>query len=139
MRGWRRGRRGNRLGRGGGGAWGRRRRGWGVRWALIESEKAGPSSRREKAAALARDDDASPRRQIVDQVGIVDQEVKQVKAGISPQRAQRPQRLERFALGYLTLEKESFRKLALAADFEGAEVLVPQTLGRFRLGFAPEL
>lgn len=36
---------------------------------------------REKAAALARDDDASRRRQIVDQIGIVDQGVKQVKAG----------------------------------------------------------
>jgi len=30
---------------------------------------------------LARDDDASPRRQIVDQIGIVDQEVKRVKLG----------------------------------------------------------
>jgi hypothetical protein len=34
-----------------------------------------------KSATLARDDDASSRRQIVDQVGIVDQGVKQVKAG----------------------------------------------------------
>jgi hypothetical protein len=37
--------------------------------------------------------DASPRRQIVDQVVIVNQVVKKVKAGISPQRAQRTQRL----------------------------------------------
>jgi len=34
-----------------------------------------------KSAMLARDDDASPRRQIVDQIGIVDQEVKRVKLG----------------------------------------------------------
>jgi hypothetical protein len=79
-------------------------------------------------------------------VGIVDQGVKQVKAGISPERApfeaqgkQRTQRLERLAFGYLALEKERFGELAFAADFEGAEVLVPQTVGRVRFGFAPEL
>ena len=106
-----------------------------MRWALIESEKAGPSSRCEKAAALARDDDASPRRQIVNQVGIVNQGVKQVKAGIAPQRApfeaqgkQRAQRLERLAFGYLPFEEEGFREFAFATDFEGAEILVPQTV-----------
>src|SRR5229473_7269305 len=122
MRGWRRGYRGSRLGRGGGGVWGRRRRERGVSWALAKAH-------RQDSLCHA----------IVDQVGIVDQEVKQVKAGISPQRAQRPQRLERFALGCLTLEKESFRKLAFTADFERAEILIPQTVGCLRLGFAPEL
>src|SRR5260370_11372688 len=65
MGGWRRGCRGSRPGRGGGGAWGRRRRGWGAMWAL---EKA----HRQDSLCHA----------IVDQVGIVDQGVKQVKAGI---------------------------------------------------------
>ena len=104
--------------------------------------KRGPSSRREKAAALARDDDASPRRQIVDQVGIVDQGVKQVKAGGEEfhYRGHRAQReLERFPFGCLALKQEGLWELAFTADFEGAEILVPQAVRRFRLGFAPEL
>src|SRR5260370_39345590 len=67
MRGWRRGCRGSRLGRGGGGAWGRRRRDSEVSWALEKAD-------RQDSLCHA----------IVDQVGIVDQGVKQVKAGISP-------------------------------------------------------
>jgi hypothetical protein len=42
-----------------------------------------------KSATLARDDDASPRRQIVDQKGIVDQGVKRVKLGIFQRRGRR--------------------------------------------------
>src|SRR5258707_15474805 len=124
MGGWRRGGRGSRTGRGGGGVKGRRRRERGEMWTLDEAD-----SQNWLCHWIG----------IVDQMGIVDQGVKQVKAGISPQRAQRPQRLERFSLSYLTLEKESFRKLAFTADFERAEILVPQNVGCLRLGFAPEL
>src|SRR5712692_1957728 len=69
---WRRGCRGSRPGRGGGGAWGRRRREWGVSWALTKAH-------RQDSLCHA----------IVDQVGIVDQGVKQVKVGAEKRRAGR--------------------------------------------------
>jgi hypothetical protein len=39
----------------------------------------------------------------------------------------------------LALEEERFGEFAFAADFEGAKVLVPQAVGSFWVGFAPEL
>src|SRR6266446_5225981 len=54
--------------------------------------------------------------------------------------AQRTQReLERFPFGCLALKQEGLWELAFTADFEGAEILVPQAVRRFWLGFAPEL
>jgi len=44
-------------------------------------EERSLDSGRKKVAASARDDDASSRRQIVDQLGIYDQGVKQIKRG----------------------------------------------------------
>src|SRR5262249_46308765 len=48
-------------------------------------------------------------------------------------------RLELLALCHLATKQERLRVLSLSADFEGSEVLEPQTIWRRRLGFPPKL
>jgi len=46
---------------------------------------------------------------------------------------------EALPFGGLPGKQEGFGELALAADLERAEILIPESFGRLRLGFAPQL
>jgi len=61
-----------------------------------------------------------------------------LRAAVLTFRATRPFPLNHLPLGSLSTQEERLGKLAFTADFERTEILVPKTLRRLRLGFAPQ-